>query len=224
MAQSETACPSSMRLSAMPIKLRPGFYLLGPQRLAMPAKPRPSNAIDPGSGADAGTAYGSSGWRFQEVYRHGTQWTYRNRSLGPPQELPTGNIERIISMRLKEWVGAPHMPFCGLIERAGDNGRVLDVASAEFRVLGVRGLRAAELSVCPHAYAWRFSGLRKWALGHALWDGAKNGDRELYFFGDGFGLEKLEQVIGAAGFGVGSGHIKSSEGVRPDHGSGAFPV
>ena len=44
------------------------------------------------------------------------------------------------------------------------------------------------------------------------------------FFGDGFGLEEEQQVILAAGFGIGAGHIEAAEGMGADHGAGAFAV
>ncbi len=42
--------------------------------------------------------------------------------------------------------------------------------------------------------------------------------------GDGFGLGEEEQIVRAAGFGVGAAHIEAAEGVRADHGAGAFAV
>src|SRR5579863_4967857 len=44
------------------------------------------------------------------------------------------------------------------------------------------------------------------------------------FLADGFGLGEEEEIIGAAGFGIGAGHIESAERMRADHGSGAFAI
>ena len=44
------------------------------------------------------------------------------------------------------------------------------------------------------------------------------------FFGNGFGLEVVEQVVFAAGFGVCAGHVEATEGVGADHGAGAFTI
>ncbi len=38
------------------------------------------------------------------------------------------------------------------------------------------------------------------------------------------GLREQVQVIRAAGFGIGAGHVEAAEGVGADHGSGAFAV
>jgi hypothetical protein len=40
----------------------------------------------------------------------------------------------------------------------------------------------------------------------------------------GLGLQEQQQVIRTARFGVRSGHVEAAEGVRADHGAGAFPV
>src|SRR5208283_2227340 len=41
---------------------------------------------------------------------------------------------------------------------------------------------------------------------------------------DRFGLQELEQVIGAAGLGIGAGHVEAAEGMAADQGAGAFAV
>lgn len=57
-------------------------------------------------------------------------------------------------------------------------------------------------------------------LGMQMRGGRGSGD----FFGDGFGLDEPEEVVGATGFGVGTGHIETAEGLGADHGAGAFAV
>ena len=44
------------------------------------------------------------------------------------------------------------------------------------------------------------------------------------FVADGFGLREEIEIIGAARFGIGAGHIESAEGMGADHGSGAFAI
>ena len=44
------------------------------------------------------------------------------------------------------------------------------------------------------------------------------------FFGDALGLGEEEEIVGAAGFGVGAAHVEAAEGVGADHGSGALAV
>jgi hypothetical protein len=48
--------------------------------------------------------------------------------------------------------------------------------------------------------------------------------RLAYFLADGFGLCEQIEIIGAASFGIGAGHIKSAEGMRADHCSGTFAI
>src|SRR5271156_4750468 len=43
-------------------------------------------------------------------------------------------------------------------------------------------------------------------------------------FGDGLGLREEEQVVRAAGLGVGAAHVEAAEGVGSYHGAGALAV
>ncbi len=45
-----------------------------------------------------------------------------------------------------------------------------------------------------------------------------------YFFCYGLGLGEEQQVVWAAGFAIGAGHVEAAEGVCAYHGSGAFAV
>src|ERR1019366_3196701 len=67
-------------------------------------------------------------------------------------------------------------------------------------------------------------GLRK--LGARLRETRKQRSRGrlAYFVADGFRLGEKVEIIGAAGFGIGAGHIESAEGMRADHCSGAFAI
>jgi hypothetical protein len=44
------------------------------------------------------------------------------------------------------------------------------------------------------------------------------------FLADGFSLGEEVEIIGAAGFGIGAGHIESTEGMRTDHCAGTFAI
>ena len=44
------------------------------------------------------------------------------------------------------------------------------------------------------------------------------------FFRHRLGLREQIQIIGAAGFGIGAGHVEAAEGVGSYHGAGAFAV